>query len=130
MGRELYRDWPGLREEYIVSSISLKALAQREGISLSTLEKRSRREGWGAARKRRQLEQSSLRLEQVTDKLLAKISQTIDGEGRLEARDCKALTSALKELGEVREQLGQSLGRGGRETLEVHMAEELDELSG
>ena len=48
-------------------------------------------------------EQSYARLGHVTDKLLMKMAETIDGEKELEARDLKALSSALKELGEVKE---------------------------
>ena len=41
MTEEKYRDWERIRQEYLDSSISLRALAESRGISLSTLEKRS-----------------------------------------------------------------------------------------
>ena len=128
MSREAGRDWERIRREYVGSSLSLRALAEKEGVSLSTLEKRCGREGWQQLRKQRQLELGSARLEQVADKLLNSISRTLDQGGNLEARDYKALTSAVKELGEIREQLCSP--KGERETLEVLLAPELGELSG
>ena len=130
MTGEKYRDWERIRQEYLDSSISLRALAESRGISLSTLEKRSRREGWQQMKKQRQLELGSARLEQVTDKLLSSISRAIDQGEKLEARDYKALTSAVKELGEIKEQLRSARLKGGRETLELCLSEELEELSG
>lgn len=130
MSSETGRDWENIKQEYINSSVSLRALAEGEGISLSTLEKRAGREGWSQCRKQRQLEQNSVRLEQVTDKLLKKISEVIDNGEELDARDYKALTSALKELGEVKEQLCSERTKGRREPLEVRLSGELEELSG
>ena len=72
-------------------------------------------------------EQGYARLGQVTDKLLMKMAETIDGEKELEARDYKALSSALKELGEVKERLEE--GGGKQEPLVVRLAGELEELS-
>ena len=66
----------------------------------------------------------------MADKLLNSISRTLDQGGNLEARDYKALTSAVKELGEIREQLCPASPKGERETLEVLLAPELEELSG
>ena len=130
MSWETGRDWERIRRDYAASSISLRALAEKEGISLSTLQKRSRREGWQQLRKQQQLELGSARLEQVADKLLGSISRALDQGENLEARDFKALSSAVKELGEIKEQLCSAGIKGGRETLEVRLAQELEELSG
>ena len=73
-------------------------------------------------------EKSYARLGHVTDKLLMKMAETIDGEKELEARDLKALSSALKELGEVKERLEEGSG-GKQEPLVVRLAGELEELS-
>ena len=73
-------------------------------------------------------EQSYARLGQVTYKLLMKMAETIDGEKDLEARDLKALSSALKELGEVKERLEEG-GSGKQEPLMVRLAGELEALS-
>lgn len=130
MSWEAGRDWERIRRDYAASSISLRALAEKEGISLSTLQKRSRREGWQQLRKQQQLELGSARLEQVADKLLGSISRALDQGENLEARDFKALSSAVKELGEIKEQLCSAGIKGGREALEVRLAPELEELSG
>lgn len=130
MSRETGRDWERIRQEYAGSSMSLRELAEKEGISLSTLGKRCGREGWQQLRKQRQLELGSARLEQVVDKLLGSISRDLDQGENLEPRDYKALSSALKELGEIKEQLCYAGLKGGREALEVRLSPELEELSG
>ena len=130
MSWESGRDWEKIRQDYLNSSISLRALAESSGVSLSTLEKRSSREGWQQMRKQRQLELGSARLEQVADKLLGSISRALDQGENLEARDYKALSSAVKELGEIKEQLCSAGLKGGREPLEVRRAPELEVLSG
>ncbi len=73
-------------------------------------------------------EQGYARLGQVTDKLLMKMAEAIDGEIELEARDYKALSSALKELGEVKERLEEGSG-GKQEPLVVKLSGDLEELS-
>ena len=130
MSREAGRDWERIRREYVGSSLSLRALAEKEGVSLSTLEKRCGREGWQQLRKQRQLELGSARLEQVADKLLNSISRTLDQGGHLEARDYKALTSAVRERGGVGELLCSASPCGGGGAREVLLAPELEELSG
>ena len=130
MSWESGRDWEKIRQDYLNSSISLRDLAESSGVSLSTLEKRCGREGWQQMRKQRQLELGSARLEQVADKLLGSISRALDQGENLEARDYKALSSAVKELGEIKEQLCSAGLKGGREPLEVRLAPELEELSG
>lgn len=130
MSRETGRDWERIRQEYAASSMSLRELAEKEGISLSTLGKRCGREGWQQLRKQGQLELGSARLEQVVDKLLGSISRDLDQGENLEPRDYKALSSALKELGEIKEQLCSAGLKGGREALEVRLSPELEELSG
>lgn len=130
MSRETGRDWERIRQDYLGSSVSLRALAENCGVSLSTLEKRCRREGWQQLRKQRQLELGSARLEQVVDKLLGSISRDLDQGENLEPRDYKALSSALKELGEIKEQLRSAGLKGRREALEVRLSPELEELSG
>ncbi len=127
---ERYRDWESIGQKYAESSMSLQELAETEGISLSTLKKHSTKEGWQQLRKRRQLEQRSVRLELVADKLLGSISRALDQEKGMDARDYKALSSAVKELGEIKEQLCDAGLKGGREILEVRLSPELEELSG
>lgn len=44
-------DWKSIKTEYISSDISIRELAEKHGISLSTVKSRSSKEGWVEARK-------------------------------------------------------------------------------
>ena len=120
-------DWEDLELEYLNSRISLKDLAEKRQISYSAVQRRARAEQWADRRTKLEQEQGYARLGHVTDKLLMKMAETIDGEKELEARDLKALSSALKELGEVKEKLEE--GGGKQEPLVVKLAGGLEELS-
>ena len=98
-------DWEDVELEYLNSRMSLKELAEKRQISYSAVQRRAKAGQWADRRAKMEQEQSYARLGQVTDKLLMKMAETIDGEKDLEARDLKALSSALKELGEVKERL-------------------------
>lgn len=49
-GRQNY-DWEKLKTEYVTTNISLKKLADKYGIRVSTVNDKSRHEGWVAAKK-------------------------------------------------------------------------------
>ena len=120
-------DWEDLELEYLNSRISLKDLAEKRQISYSAVQRRARAGQWADRRAKMEQEQGYARLGHVTDKLLMKMAETIDGEKELEAKDLKALSSALKELGEVKEKLEE--GGGKQEPLVVKLAGGLEELS-
>ena len=120
-------DWEDLELEYLNSRISLKDLAEKRQISYSAVQRRARAGQWADRRAKMEQEQGYARLGHVTDKLLMKMAETIDGEKELEAKDLKALSSALKELGEVKEKLKK--GGGKQEPLVVKLAGGLEELS-
>ena len=121
-------DWEDVELEYLNSRMSLKELAEKRQISYSAVQRRAKAGQWADRRAKMEQEQSYARLGQVTDKLLMKMAETIDGEKELEARDLKALSSALKELGEVKERLEEG-GSGKQEPLVVRLAGELEALS-
>lgn len=121
-------DWEDVELEYLNSRMSLKELAEKRQISYSAVQRRAKAGQWADRRAKMEQEQSYARLGQVTDKLLMKMAETIDGEKELEARDLKALSSALKELGEVKERLEEG-GSGKQEPLVVRLAGELEPLS-
>ena len=102
---------------------------QKKGrrISPSAVQRRAKKGQWVDKREKLRQERSSVRLGNVTDKLLMKMAETIEGERALEAKDLKALSSALKELGEVKERLEEGGGRQG--PLMVKLSGELEELS-
>lgn len=126
-GRKGGIDWEDVEMEYLNSRMSLKELAEKREICYTTVQRRAKAGQWAARRERRRQEQCSARLGHVTDKLLMKMAETIEGEKELEARDYKALSSALKELGEVKERLEE--GGGKQEPLVVRISGELEELS-
>ena len=121
-------DWEDVELEYLNSRMSLKELAEKRQISYSAVQRRAKAGQWADRRAKMEQEQSYARLGQVTDKLLMKMAETIDGEKELEARDLKALSSALKELGEVKERLEEG-GSGKQEPLMVRLAGEREPLS-
>lgn len=121
-------DWEDVELEYLNSRMSLKELAEKRQISYSAVQRRAKAGQWADRRAKMEQEQSYARLGQVTDKLLMKMAETIDGEKELEARDLKALSSALKELGEVKERLEEG-GSEKQEPLVVRLAGELEALS-
>ena len=120
-------DWEDVELEYLNSRISLKDLAEKRQISYSAVQRRAKAGQWADRRAKLEQEQGCVRLGHVTDKLLMKMAETIDGEKELEAKDLKALSSALKELGEVKEKLEE--GGGKQEPLVVKLAGGLEELS-
>lgn len=122
-------DWEDIELEYLNSRISLRELAERRQVSYSAVQRRAKEGQWIDKREKLRQERSSVRLGNVTDKLLMKMAETIDGEKELEAKDLKALSAALKELGEVKERLEESGSGGKQETLVVRLAGELEELS-
>lgn len=120
-------DWENIELEYLNSRVSLRELAERRRISYSAVQRRAKKGQWVDKREKLRQERSSVRLGNVTDKLLMKMAETIEGEKALEAKDLKALSSALKELGEVKERLEEGGGRQG--LLMVKLSGELEELS-
>lgn len=114
--------------EYLHGRMSLKDLAEKRELCYTTVQRRAKAGQWVARREQLQQEQCYARLGHVTDKLLIKMAETIEGEKELEARDYKALSSALKELGEVKEKLEEG-SSGKPEPLLVRLSGELEELS-
>lgn len=45
------RDWTSLKNEYAVTNLSLRLMAEKHGISFSTIKDRARRDKWTSARK-------------------------------------------------------------------------------
>ena len=73
-------DWEDAELEYLNSRISLKDLAEKRQISYSAVQRRAKAEQWADRRTKLEQEQGYARLGHVTDKLLMKMAETIDGE--------------------------------------------------
>lgn len=112
-------DWRKIKAEYIAGGTSLRKLAEKYGVSFSTIQKKSMEEKWGNLRKknRRKVEEkiidsvSSIEAKKavdiidVADKLLGKISEFVEAiplEMMASTQSLKHLTSALKDLKEVK----------------------------
>ena len=112
-------DWKRIKAEYIAGEISLRKLADKYGVSFSTIQKKSMEEKWGDLRKknRRKVEEKLIdsvsskgaekaaNIIDVADKLLDKISEyveTIPLDMMSSTQALKHLTSALKDLKEIK----------------------------
>lgn len=105
MGERLGADWAGAERAFILGKMSLKALAQEFGLNYKTLLMRARQEDWAGKRQLAQKNHGALRVEQVREQLLIKMEESIRERDSIEPKDFKALSSALKELGEMEQQL-------------------------
>ena len=108
-------DWKRIKAEYIAGGTSLRKLAEKYGVSFSTIQKKSMEEKWGELRKknRRKVEEKiidsvsskeaekAVNIIDVADKLLSKISDLMDTIS-LDTQSMKHLTSALKDLKEIK----------------------------
>lgn len=108
-------DWKRIKAEYIAGGISLQKLAEKYGVSFSTIQKKSMEEKWSNLRKksRRKEEekiidyvssteaQKAIDIIDVADKLLTKITEIMDS-AVTGTQSIKNLTSALKDLKEIK----------------------------
>lgn len=108
-------NWKRIKAEYAAGGISLRELSDKYGVSFSTIQKRSMEEKWGNLRKksRRRAEEKlvdslaekeakrATDIVDVADKLLGKISEMLE-EGVYNTQNIKNLTSALKDLKEIK----------------------------
>lgn len=108
-------NWKRIKAEYAAGGISLRELSDKYGVSFSTIQKRSMEEKWGNLRKksRRRAEEMlvdslaekeakrAIDIVDVADKLLGKISEMLE-EGVYNTQNIKNLTSALKDLKEIK----------------------------
>lgn len=108
-------EWQKIKAEYIAGGISLRSLAEKHGVSFSTIQKKSMEEKWGDLRKksRRKAEEKivdsvssktakrAITIINVADKLLEKALELAE-MGVTDTQGLKHLTSALKDLKEIK----------------------------
>ena len=110
-------DWKKIKAEYIRGGVSYRKLAEKYGVSFSTLRKVASKENWtdlrnkaGAKRDSKIVEsiasQEAKRVDKVNsiaDKLLTRIEECVD-DGSIFAvsRGLKDITSALKEIRDIK----------------------------
>ena len=107
-------DWDIVRAEYIAGGISYRQLAEKHGVSFSTLKEVARREKWTDLKEKanhktntilaesigKRNAKKSAKIEDLADRLLDKIGKLIE---LLESgKDIKNIASALKDIKEVK----------------------------
>ena len=120
------RDWNSPRRGFIEEGKSLRQIAEETGIPYSTLANRAKSENWRAKREELLQEDNSLRLERLIKKLLDQIEAALSSGEGMEAKDFKAVTGALRELGEMHAERGTRTAAG---ELTVRFVGEAEELS-
>ena len=111
-------NWVKIEKEYVTTEASLRQLAAKYGVGMSSMNRHSRERGWVAKRKAHENvvadkvgarlvsaeadEQSdrALRVMQVSDKLLDLCEKMCDMEG-IAPRDLRSLTAALMDIKEI-----------------------------
>ena len=120
------RDWNSPRSGFIEEGKSLRQIAEETGIPYSTLANRAKSENWRAKREELLQEDNSLRLERLIKKLLDQIEAALSSGEGMEAKDFKAVTGALRELGEMHADSGVRTAGG---ELTVRFVGEAEEFS-
>ena len=108
-------DWKKIKAEYIAGGTSYRKLAEKYGVSRTTLERRAKEEKWTDLRRQKdgvteaKIVESISDLEankaidiiNVADLLLEKVKEVAEGIP-LDTKSIKELTSALKDLKEIK----------------------------
>lgn len=109
-------NWKGIRFEYVTTGQSYRDLCDKYGISLATLSRRAKREGWPEMRKynddkvtAKALEaynekeiQRRLGLIEAADVLLERVGLVFTLNPELDVKDIRGLAAALKDIKDVK----------------------------
>ena len=105
-------DWKKIKKEYIAGGISYRKLAEKHGVSFSTLEKTARREGWRELKRQADektatkaveaVSSRNARLDKAVDLALEAACKYLTAPGQLRAVDLKDVTTALKNLRDLK----------------------------
>lgn len=110
-------DWKKIKAEYIRTEVSYRKLAQKYGVPPSTLARRMSQEKWADLRRQsnskaiaRIVETVAIKeaskvdkIQSIADMLLDKIAEKIaDGSYTVESKDMRAVTSALKDIIDIK----------------------------
>ena len=110
-------DWNKIKAEYIRGGTSQRKLAQKYGVSLSSLTRRATSGKWADLRRQTEIKSSAKICEQVAsqeasrvdkiqdiaDKLLQMIEERIkDGTLIGDAKDLRSVTASIKDLREIK----------------------------
>lgn len=109
-------DWKRIKAEYVAGGTSYRKLAEKYKVSFGTLRKVAAKEKWTDLRNKAEAkedtklvdsigEKNAIRASKiidVADKLLDKISKTVDAMDVIDSQSLKHFTSALKDLKEIK----------------------------
>lgn len=105
-------DWKKIKKEYIAGGISYRKLAEKHGVSFNTLEKVARREGWCDLRRQADekaatkaveaISSRNAKLDKAVDLALEAACKYLSAPGQLRAVDLKDVTTALKNLRDLK----------------------------
>lgn len=109
-------DWKKLKAEYIAGGTSYRKLAEKYGVPFGTLRKVAAKEKWTDLRSKAEAKadtkvidvistkqaDKAKKILDVADKLLDKISATIEQMDVIDSQSIKHFTSALKDLRDIK----------------------------
>ena len=108
-------DWKRIKAEYIAGGTSYRKLADKHGVSRTTLERRAKEEKWTDLRRQKDGVTEAKIVESISDKEAKKAVDIIDVADKLlekatelmetaviDTQSFKQLTSALKDLKEIK----------------------------
>ena len=109
-------DWKSIKAEYIAGGTSYRKLSEKYGVGYQAICRKSQAEGWISLREQHENatvtktldkiseKQSNIgsKIVDVADKLLAKLSATIDMMDSIDSQSMKHYTSALKDLKDIK----------------------------
>ncbi|MBQ8399558.1 MAG: hypothetical protein IJX08_06255 [Clostridia bacterium] len=110
-------DWQQVRAEYITTDTSYRKLAEKYGVSYTTVGERARNEGWAKEREQYQTKTLSktlnklsaerarrtARLFAVTDKLLLKVEKAVDSldDDQIDTQAFRQIAASLKDIKDI-----------------------------
>ena len=108
-------DWTAIKAEYIAGGIGYRKLAEKYGVSFSTLSQLAMREKWTDLRKKasdkadtelaktigKRNAKKSVKIDRLVDMLLDRIAERMDAL-IVEGKDVKSIASALKDIRDLK----------------------------
>ena len=109
-------DWKKVKAEYIAGGTSYRKLAEKYGVSFSTLKEIARREKWTDLKEKARYKADtkfadlmgekqanrSAKILDVADMLLDKITNTLNAMDVVDSQSIKHFTSALKDIKDIK----------------------------
>ena len=109
-------DWKKVKADYIAGGTSYRKLAEKYGVSFSTLKEIARREKWTELKEKARYKADtkfadlmgekqanrSAKINDVADMLLDKISNTLEMMDVVDSQSIKHFTSALKDIKDIK----------------------------